>query len=385
MKKLALLGATGSIGKSSLQLLRQHPGWLKVEVLSAHRNLENLMSLVREFKPSWACLTGEEVGHEQIKECSDLGCRLIQGRAELLGLLQREFFDVLLLAVSGAAGLEYGLAALEKGSRLAIANKEPLVIAGHLFKEVEKKSSGCILPVDSEHSAILQCLAGHASKDVERLVLTSSGGPFHQRHSHFDEIKISEALKHPTWSMGNKITIDSATMMNKALEVVEAKWLFDIPLERIDVVVHRQSIVHSMVEFVDGSMMAQMGVTDMQFPILYALSYPERWPSKLPRMSFRDKLHLTFEPLNPFLNQAIELVKEYGDDPVSTVLLNAANEVFVDHFLKGLVPFHAVYEHIRQVVCEGRKGVSYPHSLPDVLALDAEGRRLSSELFKLCI
>jgi 1-deoxy-D-xylulose-5-phosphate reductoisomerase len=377
MKNLALLGATGSIGKSTLSLLRKHPQWVSCQLFSAHRNQEQLMALVKEFRPKYAVLTGAKVKLDQVESCLASGCVLLEGRDALLELLTNIELDTVLLAVTGAAGLEYGLRALEHGARLAIANKEPLVIAGHLFKEMEAKGKGSILPVDSEHSAIFQCLVGHEPRDVSQLILTSSGGPFHYREDGFDSVKVEEALRHPTWSMGSKITIDSATMMNKALEMVEAKWLFDTPLDKVRVTVHRQSIVHSMVEFVDGSMMAQLGVTDMQFPILYALSYPDRWPSKLPRLSFEESMSLTFEPVNPFLNQAIELIREFGDDPVSMILLNAANEIYVDAFLKKQVSFHRVYDHLRQVVCDGRSGVSYPSTLSEVLALDEEGRKIS--------
>jgi 1-deoxy-D-xylulose-5-phosphate reductoisomerase len=382
MRNIALLGATGSIGESTLNLLRQHPNWGRCQILSAHHNQVKLLALVKEFKPEYAILTGGKVSLDHIEECKKYDCQLLEGREALLELLDSQVLDTVLLAVSGAAGLEYGLKSLEGGARLAIANKEPLVIAGHLFKDMETRGKGCILPVDSEHSAIFQCLIGHEPKDVSKLILTSSGGPFHYREGSFEDVSVEEALQHPTWSMGSKITIDSATMMNKALEMVEAKWLFDVPLDQVSVTVHRQSIVHSMVEFVDGSMMAQMGVTDMQFPILYALSYPERWLSELPRLSFEERMNLTFEPVNPFLCQAIELIREYGDDPASMVLLNAANEVYVEAFLKRQVPFHKVYEHIRQVISEGQSGLSSLQSLSEVLELDAEGRKISSSIIK---
>lgn len=382
MKKIALLGATGSIGQSTLNLLRQHPTWAEVQMLTAHRNHAGLMALIKEFKPEVAVITSGKVSAADLEFCKSQGCRLLEGRDALMEALGSLPLDVVLLAVTGAAGLEFGLKALECGARLAIANKEPLVIAGHLFKEKEKEGQGVILPVDSEHSAIFQCMVGHEAKDVDRIILTSSGGPFHYREGHFDDISVEEALQHPTWSMGSKITVDSATMLNKALEMVEAKWLFDTPLDKVEVTVHRQSIVHSMVEFVDGSVMAQLGVTDMQFPILYALSYPERWKAELPRLSFEERMNLTFEPVNPFLNQAIELIREFGEDPVSMILLNAANEIYVESFLKGEADFHKVYDHIRAVICDGRSGVSYPRHLSDVLALDEEARNISRSKLK---
>ncbi len=383
LPSLALLGATGSIGKSTLELLRSHKNVASPQLLTAHSQIDELIKLVREWHPKWVCITGEELSSDQAQLMESEGCIVLQGSTSLLELMEEEVFGTTVLAVSGAAGLEYGLATLKKGGRLAIANKEPLVIAGALFKDYEQRYSGQIIPVDSEHSAILQCLQEHQSSDVERIILTSSGGPFHHREGDFSMIRREEALKHPTWSMGQKITIDSATMMNKALEMIEAKWLFDVPLEQIEVTVHRQSIVHSMVEFIDGSILSQMGVTDMQFPLWYALSYPKRWPSVLPRLSFKERMQLSFEPVNPFLQQAVDLAKDVGDHPLATICCNAANEIFVHAFLNEKVNFSEVYSHIRSVIDLGLTKMESPSDLSDVLACDTEARIVSRQLLKL--
>lgn len=383
LPSLALLGATGSIGKSTLELLRCHKNVASPQLLTAHHQIDQLIKLVQEWHPKWVCVTGDELSSLQAQLIENEGCTLLHGSKSLLELIEAEAFDSTVLAVSGAAGLEYGLATLRKGGRLAIANKEPLVIAGELFKDIEKRHGGEIIPVDSEHSAILQCLQEHHSSDVERIILTSSGGPFHHRQDDFTKVHRDEALKHPTWNMGQKITIDSATMMNKALEMIEAKWLFDIPLDRIEVTVHRQSIVHSMVEFVDGSILSQMGITDMQFPIWYALSYPKRWPSALPRLSFAEKMQLSFEPVNPFLQQAIDLARDVGDHPLATICCNAANEIYVHAFLNEKVNFCEVYSHIRKVIDVGLAEMTSPSDLSDVLACDREARKISRHLLKL--
>jgi 1-deoxy-D-xylulose-5-phosphate reductoisomerase len=383
VKRIALLGSTGSIGESTLSLLREHQGLAKVKILSAHQKIDELLKQIGEFQPEKAFLTGAKVKAQHIEKAKSCGCELIDESAELFAALEDQELDTVVLAMMGAAGLPYGLKALEQGKRLAIANKEPLVIAGHLFKAQQVKNDAEIIPIDSEHSAIFQCLFGESKKDVERLILTSSGGPFHHyQDDQFQNILAKDALKHPTWVMGQKITIDSASMMNKGLEMLEAKWLFDQPLSKIDVTVHRQSIVHSMVEYCDGSILAQLGVTDMKFPILYALTYPERYPSHLPRLDFKTSMSWTFDQVNPFLNQAIELIREVGDDPVSCILLNAANECYVENFLKTRVPFLGIYDHLKAVIEKGA-GQNLPvDQLSDVSEVDLMGRQWSRELIE---
>lgn len=369
---IAILGSTGSIGKSALMLLDEHPELGQIELITAHNNLPLLMDQIVRYKPRFAVITGMMPDEGDLLEARDIGCDLRYGTDDLLEFLADERIATVLLAISGAAGLRFGLEALERGKRLAIANKEPLVIAGQLFHDAAEAGGGEILPVDSEHSAIFQCLEGCSSPDnVNKIILTSSGGPFHAySDSQFDSITPEDALNHPTWDMGRKITIDSATMMNKALEVLEARWLFSLPLEQISVSVHRQSVVHSMVEFVDGSVLAQLGVTDMRAPILHALTYPRRIDSKLPKLDFNSGLNLSFEPVNPFLNQAIQIARSCEDDPVKPILFNAANEVWVEAFLEKKTPFTGVYDMIRRVMKEGMEAGFTVDKLDSVLEID---------------
>lgn len=380
MKKIALLGSTGSIGESTLSLLRNHSGLASVKYLSAHTKVEQLLKQIQEFRPEKAFLTGIQASPAQIELAKSHSCELIDDSDELFKALADVSLDTVVLAMMGAAGLPYGLQALDHGKRLAIANKEPLVIAGHLFKAHQLENNAEIIPIDSEHSAIFQCLFGESIKDVERLILTSSGGPFHHYQTEqFDQIKPKDALKHPTWVMGQKITVDSASMMNKGLEMLEAKWLFDQPLDKVDVTVHRQSIVHSMVEYCDGSILAQLGITDMKFPILYALTYPKRYPSNLPRLDFKTSMTWTFDKVNPFLNQAIELIREVGDDPISCILLNAANECYVESFLNEKVPFAGIYNHLKRVIEKGAGANLKADQLSEVAEVDQMGRQWSHE------
>lgn len=372
---LALLGATGSIGNSALKLLRDHPGLLPLRLLTTHQRVPELLLQIRQCKPARAYVTGRSVTRAEVDEAARSGCRLGDDREELLEALADPELSHVLLGITGAAGLEYGLRALRCGKRLAIANKEPLVIAGHLFHETARQHGGTILPVDSEHSAIFQCLQGERHAEIEKIILTTSGGPFHaSERSSIASATREQALKHPTWKMGEKITIDSATMINKALEMLEAKWLFDIDLSRIEVTVHLQSIVHSMVQFCDGSVMAQCGVTDMQFPILYALSHPARWPSKLPRLDFQSPSTWTFEKVNPVLNRALELAREVADRDDAPVAMNAANEVFVEAFLEGragLLQCYDVIEHVLTQMEPRDKGLL---NLEEIQAVDGDAR-----------
>lgn len=381
MKTIALLGSTGSIGESTLSLLNDHPGLAKVELLTSHTKITRLLEQIKEFTPKKAILTGSKLTKSQVDLAKSYGCDLCDETSEIFRALEIESIDTVVLAMMGAAGLPYGLKSLELGKRLAIANKEPLVIAGHLFKAKQLQFGGEIIPIDSEHSAIFQCLFGESLKDVESLILTSSGGPFHFfKEDEFNNIKAEQALKHPTWKMGQKITIDSASMINKGLEMLEAKWLFDQKLSNIQVTVHRQSIVHSMVEYCDGSILAQLGITDMKFPILYALTYPERYPSKLPRLDFKQSMNWTFDTVNPVLNQAISLIREVGNDPLSCVLLNAANECYVEAFLQNKVSFIGIYDHLKNVIDKGTGKKIKTDDLNQVLEADHLGRLWSQEL-----
>ncbi len=369
--RLAILGVTGSIGKSALSLLSSHPGLAEVVLLSAHTNAEALLEQIELFKPSLACLTGRLPTRPEILRAEAVGCKL-EGLPEgLHEQLEKAELDCVLLAMTGAAGLSFGLQALKLGLRLAIANKEPLVIAGHLFHQAAKEGGGEILPVDSEHSAIFQCLQSRPTGEIEKIILTSSGGPFHEwSREQMASASVADALKHPTWSMGRKITIDSASMLNKALEVLEARWLFHIPMQKVQVVVHRQSVVHSMVEFVDGSVIAQLGETDMRHPILYAFSHPHRYPSNLGRLDFSSRLDLSFEQLNPVLARAIDLARSCGERADRPIILNAANEIYVERFLEAKLPFLQIHDFIEKLMDEGTEWNAPTATLEDVLTLD---------------
>src|SRR5688572_9513041 len=333
MKGVAILGATGSIGASALAVLEQHPDRFRAVALTAHRSVDALRALVLRHRPSLAVISDAEVPHGPAG-----GTRWMSGRQALLEAATHPDADVVLNALVGAAGLEPTLAALAAGKRVALANKESLVCAGPLVLEAARRGGGELVPVDSEHSAILQCLAGSRPGDVARIVLTASGGPFrHWPAERLAEVTPADALRHPTWDMGAKITIDSATLANKALEVIEAHFLFGVDYDNIEVVVHPQSIIHSMVEFVDGSVLAQLGFPDMELPILYALTHPERILDSGTR-SFDPVAagSLTFEPVDHERFGAFRLGIEAGrTGGTAPAVYNAANEVAVAAFLAG--------------------------------------------------
>ncbi|MCP5464197.1 MAG: 1-deoxy-D-xylulose-5-phosphate reductoisomerase [Deltaproteobacteria bacterium] len=339
-KKLTILGSTGSVGTATLDICRQHPDRFEVVALVAGRNTDLLAEQIKEFKPRFVAVAGENERtalKNQNLNIADIAIGT-EGAVEAARLSEN---DLVVSAIVGAAGLEPTLAALQAGHDVALANKESMVIAGHLMSDAAKEKGVSILPVDSEHSAIFQCLNGEHIDDVDRLVLTASGGPFFFKpQDEFANITKAMALKHPNWDMGAKITIDSASMMNKGLEVMEAFWLFGLPLERLAVVVHPQSIIHSMVEFNDGSVMAQLGEPDMRVPIAYALSYPRRIKTDVARLSLPDRKDLTFfEPdlkKFPCLQLAFDAAKAGGLFPA---VLNAANEEAVAAFLNDEISF----------------------------------------------
>jgi len=380
-KEIAILGSTGSIGVSTLSVVKEHKNDFSISLLSAHENITKLLEQIKVFKPVKAFVTGVQPSDSQINEAKEYGCELEFDKKSLCETLSKSSSDTIVLAVSGAAGLEYGLASLTNGKRLAIANKEPIVIAGHLFFDKAKKNNCEIIPIDSEHSAIFQCLCGKDRSGVEKLILTSSGGPFHYfRDDEFENIKPEDALKHPTWSMGKKITVDSATMVNKALEVIEAKWLFNIDTSFIDVVVHRQSIVHSMVQYVDGSILAQMGKTDMRFPIFYALTYPQNINANLPRLEFDELLNLTFEPVNPYLKSALDIARNCSKNYIDPIVFNAANEIFVENFLMGKIGFKECYKIIEATLETCSHKFNTASSLEDILYIDNYARSVSLQI-----
>jgi len=343
VRTLAILGSTGSIGRSALAVVDAHPARLRVAALAAGDNAALLAEQAARYRPSMVALaSGDAV--DRFRAAGGTAAALVCGAEGLVAVATHPDVDIVLCASSGTAALEAVLAAIEAGKTIALANKEVLVMAGALVTSAARRKGVAILPVDSEHNAIHQCLHGRQVSEIRRLILTASGGPF--RDLTLEELQTvgpDAALRHPTWQMGRKITIDSATLMNKGLEVIEAHWLFDVSAECIDVVVHPQSIVHSMVELNDGSVIAQLGVTDMRLPIQYACSYPDRWDAPLPRLDLAKAGRLEFhEPAHdrfPCLGLAYRALREGGTAPV---VLNAANEVAVASFLEGRLGFTSI-------------------------------------------
>ncbi len=349
-KNIAILGSTGSIGTQALEVIRNHPGQFGVEVLTAMNNCDILIRQAIEFSPN-AVVIGNKDCYPKVSEAlKSFPIKVFAGEESLSQMMEMDSIDLVISALVGYAGLKPTLAAIGAGKNVALANKESLVIAGELVMAEAKRKQVMILPVDSEHSAIFQCLAGESPAEVEKIYLTASGGPFHGRkRADLLNITPADALKHPNWSMGSKITIDSASMMNKGLEVIEARWLFDLRPHQIDVVIHPQSVVHSMVQFIDGSVKAQMGLPDMKLPILYALGYPRRITSGFARLDFGAYPKLTFAPPDKelFRNLALAFLalEQGGNMPC---ILNAANEAAVGAFLSGQIGFLAmpdVVEH----------------------------------------
>ena len=377
-KHIAILGSTGSIGTQTLDVARAHADKLTVEVLTAGRNSQLLINQAREFKPNAVVIADESKYNEVKSALADLDIKVWTGAKAIEDVVQMNTVDTVVTAMVGYAGLSSTIKAIEAGKNIALANKETLVVAGELITKLVAKHKVRVTPVDSEHSAIFQCLVGEP--DVEKLIITASGGPF--RTKSIDELRTAtpqQALKHPNWNMGAKITIDSATMMNKGLEVIEAHWLFGIPYEQIEVTVHPQSIIHSMVQFIDGSVKAQMGLPDMKLPIQYALSYPDRWPSDFGRINFKSQQPLTFEApdLEKFrcLALAYEALGKGGNMPA---IMNAANEVAVDAFLKGRIGFLDIAETIGKTM-QQMPFVSQP-TYDDYVATDRESREFARKI-----
>jgi 1-deoxy-D-xylulose-5-phosphate reductoisomerase len=344
MKRLAILGSTGSIGQSALAVVDAHPTRLSVVGLAAGRRADALAAQIERYRPSIAALSYDDDLPVLREAASRAGTRTVSGSDGLVAVATHPDVDIVLCASSGTAALEAVLAAIEARKTIALANKEILVMAGALVTAAARARGVMLLPVDSEHNAIHQCLHGRQSGDITRLILTASGGPFRSwSAARLEHARPEDALQHPTWQMGRKITIDSATLMNKGLEVIEAHWLFDVPANRIEVLIHPQSIVHSMVELTDGSTIAQLGVTDMRLPIQYAFSYPERWAAPLPALDLTRSGALEFASPDtqrfPCLRLAYEALAAGG---TMMVALNAANEVAVDAFLAGRLPFPAI-------------------------------------------
>ena len=373
MKNLVVLGSTGSIGTQTLDVVRANPDLFHVSVLVANRSDELLEKQIEEFQPELAVLS-DEAAAMRLKSRYKGKTPIEGGRQAVIDAAVFPSADVIVTSLMGFAGLEPTMAALEAGKDIALANKETLVVAGELVMAKARELGRAILPVDSEHCALFQCLQGQDASAVEKLILTASGGPFRGRKAaELTEVTKKDVLAHPTWNMGQKITVDSASLVNKGLEVIEARWLYDVDYDRIQVVVHPQSIVHSMVQYHDGTVMAQLGCTDMRLPIQYALTYPDRVASGFPRVDFYELAKLTFEKpdLDTFrgLKLAFEAGRTGGTMPC---IMNAANEVAVEAFLQGRTGFLDIYTLIERAMAAGN--VEYQPDLEQLLAADQWAR-----------
>lgn len=382
MKRIAIMGSTGSIGTQALEVVSANPGRFEVEILSANKNSKLLIEQAKKYTPN-AVVIADESKYEEVKKAlSSLPIKVFAGEQSLAEVTQWDTVDVVLGAIVGFAGLRSTIAAVEAGKTVALANKETLVVAGELVMRKAAEKNVKIIPVDSEHSAIFQCLVGEDVNSIEKVILTASGGPFLGRKPNYlVNVKASHALQHPNWSMGAKISIDSATLMNKGLEMIEAKWLFGLNNDQVDVVVHPQSVIHSMVQFIDGSVKSQMGLPDMKLPIQYALAFPQRIPNSYPRMDFKEYPKLTFEMADykTFRNLAIakEAMISGGNAPC---VLNAANEVVVNAFLQNKVGFLEMSDMIEKTL-ERVPFLNSPDA-EDYLKSDAEAREYAAEFVK---
>ena len=376
-KKLAILGSTGSIGTQALEVVSEQPDAFEVEVLTAHSNANLLIEQAQKYKPN-AVVIGDESQYERVNDSLfDLGIKTYAGKEALNDVVQMESVDLVLTALVGYSGLAPTLSAIEAGKPIALANKETLVVAGELVTKKAAEKGVPLLPVDSEHSAIFQCLVGEFHNPIEKIVLTASGGPFRGKSKEeLMNVTKAQALKHPNWEMGAKITIDSASLMNKGLEVIEAKWLFGLRPDQIEVIVHAQSIIHSIVQFEDGSMKAQMGLPDMKLPIQYAMGYPMRIANTFPRFNFLHYPNLTFEQADRStfrnLDLAFEAMNRAGN---AACVLNAANEVAVAAFLRDQAGFLEMSDILEHTLAKTAfiKNPSYS----DYVESDAEARRIA--------
>lgn len=379
-RRIAILGSTGSIGTQALEVIKQHPDKLDVEVLTAHSNAPLLIRQAMEFMPN-AVVISKESMYERVFDALDpYDIKVYSGVSSIEQIVDMESIDMVLVALVGWSGLKPTLRAIEAGKPIALANKETLVVAGELVTKLAREKGVNIYPVDSEHSAIFQCLAGEFHNPVEKIILTASGGPFRgMSHEQLLKVTKDQALKHPNWNMGCKVTIDSATLMNKGLEVIEAKWLFNIEIPKIEVVVHPQSIIHSMVQFADGSIKAQLGMPDMRLPIQYALTYPQRLESQFPKFSFDECLQFTFEKPDKenfhCLNLAYEAIRMGGNMPC---VMNAADEVAVHAFLRDEISFLQIPELIEKSMSRV-SFIKNPY-LSDYEETDMESRAVATEL-----
>ncbi len=383
MKKLAVLGSTGSIGVSTLDIVASHRDKFEIVALTGGNNLKLLKNQIEEFEPQLAAVISEDSARQLRAMLPGSKTEILHGVPGMIAAAAAKDATMVVAAIVGAAGLVPTVAAIRAGKDIALANKETLVTAGHLIIDMVKERGVRLFPVDSEHSAIFQSLQGHRNDDVQRIILTASGGPFFKYPMEkLQQVSVDDALNHPNWSMGRKITIDSATMMNKGLEVIEAKWLFDLPLDKISVVIHPQSIIHSLVEYVDGCVIAQLGVPDMKAPIAYALTYPERVPTGVQGLDLTAVAALNF--FEPDFNRfpALKLAYRAAEDGESMpAVMNAANEVAVDAFLSGKIKFTDI-----AMLIEKTMDAHEAHalgSIDEVLSADLWGRKKTRELLGL--
>ena len=380
MKKLAILGSTGSIGVSTLDIIERFRERYEVVALAAGGNIRRLKDQILKFQPKMVSVLNEDLSGRLKEELGPTDTEILHGPEGAKRVASVSEADMVVSAIVGAEGLIPTLSAIKAGKDIALANKETLVMAGKIVMEQANANGTTILPVDSEHSAIFQSLQGHQKDDVQRIILTASGGAFLKfSYEELETVTVQEALNHPNWQMGKKVTIDSASMMNKGLEVIEARWLFNVPPERIDVHIHPQSIIHSMVEYIDGSVIAQMGLPDMRVPISYALAYPERLKTGLSSLNFLDVGKLTFEMPDekkfPALKLAYRAIK---DGETMPAVLNAANEIAVDAFLQNRIPFTKIPTIIEETMnCHKAKVMN---TVEDVLEADHWARNRASEL-----
>jgi len=381
-KRIAILGSTGSVGTQTLEVIQAYPDLFSAEVLVAFSNWKLLVRQALAVQPRAVVIADAQHYHSVRQALNDTGVQVYAGQESVDQITESTDIDLVVLAMVGAAGLRPALRAAESGKHLALANKESLVVGGAILIETARRNRVRVLPIDSEHSAIFQCLGGERTDTVEKVILTASGGPFrHMTAEQLREVTPAQALKHPNWSMGCKISIDSATLMNKGLELIEARWLFDLRPEQLDVVIHPESVIHSLVQFWDGSVKAQLGLPDMKLPILFALSWPGRVRSSFPRFSFADHPRLNFEAADSakFRNLALasEALRKEGNLPC---VMNAANEVAVDAFLKNRIRFTEIPDCIEQVM----SAVVYLPD-PDLNALfdsDREARARARDIIK---
>ena len=404
LTKVSVLGATGSIGLKTLEIVRQFPQKFQIEALSCKSSIEQLREQIIEFKPRIVCVDTSGQASE-LKETFSIGqgspeTEFVWGREGLKQISSDDETDLVVAGIVGAAGLEPTYSAVEAGKIVAVANKEPLVMAGELFMQTAKKTGAKLLPTDSEHNAIFQSLHNEPSERIARLILTASGGPFRDFPlDKFEQITLAETLNHPNWEMGQKITIDSATMMNKGLEIIEAQWLFNVSVEKIDVLMQRESIIHSMVEFIDGSFLAQMGLPDMRVPIAYCLGWPERLPLKIPRLDPVALNALHFEAIDtqrfPCLSLSLKAAKQGGGSPA---VLNGANEEVVAAFLNEEIRFVDIFKTLATVMCNLDATLHYAEpecleeipnfllnikSLEDAIQADQWGRKQVGKVLEL--